>query len=121
MKRLSFILAAVLFVCPMIAAQTGNNAILLSNVIQIHKHIEGSSISYTGGVFTIPYGKWAKAAELTPGAAGGVLKVHLVGDGATTYYSMPMDLNSIRGVLFDKVIQSGTTVNLNYVNIFLVE
>lgn len=121
MKNFLIALVAVLFVCPVVFSQSPNNAILTSNIIQPHKHIEGSSISYTVGVFTIPYGKWAKAVELAPGVAGGVLKVHLVGDGAETYYSMPVDSNSRKAAMFDKVIQSGTTVTLANLVIFLVD
>lgn len=120
MKKIILALVAVLFFCPAAFAQT-NNAILTANMVQPHKHIEGSTISYTTGVYTVPYGKWAKAVELTPGVAGGVLKVHLVGDGATSYYSMPLDSNSRKAAMFDKVIQSGTTVTLANLIIFLVE
>jgi hypothetical protein len=117
----NFLLAMVSILFFAIPANTQTDAKLTSNIIQPHKHIEGSTVSYTGGIYTIPNGKWAKAAELQPGVAGGTLKIHLVGDAATSYYSMQLDSNSIRGVLFDKIIQSGTTVTLNKLIIFIMD
>lgn len=121
-KVLLFIAVMALFVCP-VASHAQTDAKLTSNMVQPHKHIEGSTVSYTNGIYTIPNGKWAKAAELLPGTGGGsgLLKVHLVGDAATSYYTMPLDSNSRNAAIFDKIIQSGTTVTLAKLIIFTMD
>jgi hypothetical protein len=64
---------------------------------------------------------WAKAAELSLTGTNAVLKVHLVGDPATSYYLMPLTAGNRTSALFDKIIQSGTTVTLANIVLFMVE
>ena len=98
-----------------------NSSVYLSNIIQPSGHIEGSTISYTGGVYTIPNGKWAKAAELQYGEANGYLEVHLVKDASNSWYKMPMSAGKRSPALFDKVRQTNTTVTLSKIVLFTVE
>ena len=94
---------------------------LLSNMVQPAAHIEGSAISYTNGYYVIPGGVWVKGLEDTTGTAdgvkAGVLAVHLVGDAASSYTLVPIRHGECRGVMFDKIRQSGTTITL--VNLIL--
>lgn len=118
MRKILFaVLALIAFTVPVVA-QT--DVKLTSNMVQPFKHIEGSTISYTTGVYTIPSGKWAQAAELAAAGTDGILRVHLVGDAAGSYYSMPMVAGQRTAALFDKVIESGTTVDKASIVLFIL-
>jgi len=80
-------------------------------------HIEGSTISYTNGVYQLP--KPCKGALLDAGEADGILKVHLTQDAAGSYFRFSL-LNGMQaGAEFDQIIESGTTIaDLTKVSLF---
>jgi hypothetical protein len=86
---------------------------LNSNLIQPAQHIEGSTISFSSGVYTVPNSQWAKALEYRDSAATGNIFVHLVLDRATTWTRYCVRGGDVRLMMFDKIRQSGTTINLD--------
>lgn len=118
-KILSLFAFLVLSICMMCFAQSSSTQ--LSIIIQPTKHIEGSTVSYTSSVYTIPSGKWAKAAELEIGETDGYLEVHLVKDGPTSWYKMPLHAGYRTAAVFDKIRSTGTTVTIAKVKIFIDE
>lgn len=97
------------------------NSTVISTTIQPAKSIAGSTITFTSGVYTVPGGVWAKAAELSLTGTEGVLMVHLVKDPVNVYYPMPLRVGARNAALFNKVRQNGTTVDLSKVWIFVNE
>jgi hypothetical protein len=97
-----------------VAAQANLN----SNLVQPAQHIEGTSISYTNGVYTIPNSQWGKAIEMLPDADSGVVYVHLVLDRATTWTKYRIRGGETRLILFDKIRQSGTTIEVDSMYIY---
>ena len=89
---------------------------LISNVVQPAAKTLGANVSYTNGVYTVPGGVWFKGWEDTATVADlekyGVINVHLVGDPVNDYTLLPVRNGEIRGALFDKIRQSGTTATL---------
>ncbi len=64
---------------------------------------------------------WAKGVRVNPGASGD-LRVHLVDDPANQYetYSFVGGTSGHKeGLIFDEVIETGTTINLSHIKILV--
>lgn len=110
------LLMAAVSIC---SAQTDSKN--LSTTIQPSKFIDGRSISFSSGVYTIPNGQWAKAVELGWETDSGYVEVHLVKQSATSWYRMPVYPGMRNSALFDKIRQSGTTIDVAKLAVFLNE
>jgi hypothetical protein len=93
----------------------------LSKLLGPTRHIAGSSISYTGGTWTVVDQsgaiRYAKGVMTTSGATGGELNVHLVNDfnasGTKVYCPLPLGTNDVKAAVFDEIKQAGTTISLS--------
>lgn len=110
---------SLVFVVGLFAGVQAQSENAIANIIQPTRSWDGSKISYTDNVYTLP--RWAKAVELKTGSTAGYIEVHLVKDGASTWYKMPLTAGNRNAALFDKVRSTGTSVVKDSCVLFLIE
>lgn len=118
MKRIVLLLS-VMFFAINLQAQTQTN--LISNVIQPTSHVDGTSITWTTHKWTVPTNTWGKAIELRKSATEGYVGVHLVSDGASSIYKMPVTAGERTSAMFDWIDSATTTVSKDSITVFLTK
>jgi hypothetical protein len=88
----------------------------------ISQSVRTRSVSFTNGKYSILYGNNKivfKGAELEINNEDGILVVHPINNLPGHYHNIQLTSGYMRGdVLFDEVIQQGTTVNVSKVTLF---
>lgn len=70
----------------------------------------------SGNVYTLPC--VCKGAEYDHSQTPGTIEVHLVGNKPDKWYVTYLNATERKGMMFDKIRTTGTTVDLDYISVF---